>query len=270
MVGDRGLDLTSKTGEHRLQVGGDALTGKLDDGLLLRPQLGKLQGGAIDALQLVVVHDIASQRLLIGTNALDVDTYGLVADHTDGSLATMAEVEVDVGMANDAGLAVFTIFEDGSLIDAILLAQGLAQQQIGSRNADTVPCAVQTAGAMPPASRSVLCRHLYIYSYFTVHSSLFTVHCSLFTVHYSLFTSAALYLRFWPVDQIELLGGTCKGGIEPVQIVGREHVVSHITLVDIDMCPLSTLRLVTGGGIGVFHLQGFSAFMRSGLRGMSA
>jgi hypothetical protein len=45
----------------------------------------------------------------------------------------VAEVEVDVRVTDDGGLAVFTIFEDGSLIDAILLAQGLAQQQIGSR-----------------------------------------------------------------------------------------------------------------------------------------
>ena len=135
MIGDYGLELTSKTGEHRLHIVADAVAAKFDDSLLLCPQLGELQRrilGMEYLFQLVVVHDIAGQRLLIGTNALDVDTYGLVADHTDGGLTTMAEVEVDVRVPNDAGLAVFTIFEDGSLIDAILLTQGLTQQQVGS------------------------------------------------------------------------------------------------------------------------------------------
>ena len=132
MIGDNGLELTSKTGEHRLHIVADAVTAQFDNSLFLRPQLGELEGRAVDALQLIVVHDIAGQRLLIGANGLDIDTYGLVADHTDGGLATMSEVEVDVWMADDGGFAVFTIFEDRSLIDAILLAQGLAQQQIGS------------------------------------------------------------------------------------------------------------------------------------------
>ena len=125
MIGDYGLEITSKTGEHGLHIVADAVPAELDDGLLLRPQLGKLQRrilGMQYLFQLVVAHHIACQRLTIAMDALDINTYGLVADHTDGGLATVAEVEVDVRVTDDGGLAVFTIFEDGSLIDAILLA----------------------------------------------------------------------------------------------------------------------------------------------------
>ena len=43
----------------------------------------------------------------------------------------MTQVEVDVGMSGNHGLAVFTIFEHGRFRDAILLLQSLTQQQIG-------------------------------------------------------------------------------------------------------------------------------------------
>ena len=63
-------------------------------------------------------------------------------------------------------------------------------------------------------------------------------------------------MRLRPVDQIQLLGGTGEGGVEPVDIIGREHVVRHITLIHINMRPLSALRLMAGHGIGKLHLQG--------------
>ena len=135
MIGDNGLELTSKTGEHRLHIVADAVAAKFDDSLLLCPQLGELQRrilGMEYLFQLVVVHHIARQRLTIAVDALDVDAYGLVADHTDGSFPTVTHIEVDVGGPSDGGLAVFTIFEDGGLTDAILLTQGLTQQQVGS------------------------------------------------------------------------------------------------------------------------------------------
>ena len=40
-----------------------------------------------------------------------------------------------------------------------------------------------------------------------------------------------------------------------MNIVGREHFLGHIALVDIDMRPLPALRLVTGHRIGIFYLQ---------------
>ena len=63
-------------------------------------------------------------------NALDIDTDRVVTHHTDGRLATVAQIEVDVRMADDGGFTVFTILEDGRLVDAILFAQRLTQQQI--------------------------------------------------------------------------------------------------------------------------------------------
>ena len=67
---------------------------------------------------------------------------------------------------------------------------------------------------------------------------------------------AIVNLRFRPINQKKALCGTREGSIEPVQVVGSEHVVSHVTLVDIDMRPLTALCLVTSDGIGELHLQG--------------
>ena len=46
-------------------------------------------------------------------------------------------------------------------------------------------------------------------------------------------------LRLGPVDEKEFLCGTREGCVEPVDIVGREHVVGHVALVNIYVCPLS-------------------------------
>ena len=66
----------------------------------------------------------------------------------------------------------------------------------------------------------------------------------------------SLFLCRWPVHEIEFLGGTGEGGIEPVDIVGCEHIIRHIPLIEIHMCPLSALGLMTGHGIGELHLKG--------------
>ena len=66
----------------------------------------------------------------------------------------------------------------------------------------------------------------------------------------------SLFLCRWPVHEIEFLGGAGEGGVEPMDIVGREHIIHHIALIQIHMCPLSTLGLVTGHGIGELHLKG--------------
>ena len=47
MIGDYGLDLTSKTSEDRLHIIGDAVATEFDDSLLPRPQLGKLEGRVV-------------------------------------------------------------------------------------------------------------------------------------------------------------------------------------------------------------------------------
>ena len=63
-------------------------------------------------------------------------------------------------------------------------------------------------------------------------------------------------MRLWPIDQIQLFRGTGEGSIEPVDVVGRKHVVRHIPLIHINMRPLSALRLMASYGIGKLHLQG--------------
>ena len=41
-----------------------------------------------------------------------------------------------------------------------------------------------------------------------------------------------------------------------MDIVGGEHVVCHIALIQIDMRPLATLSFVAGDGIGELNLKG--------------
>lgn len=65
-----------------------------------------------------------------------------------------------------------------------------------------------------------------------------------------------LNLAVAPVDEEEALTGSGEGGIEPVDIIGIEHIIRHVTLIHIHMCPLSALRLVAGYGVCEFHLQG--------------
>ena len=56
-------------------------------------------------------------------------------------------------------------------------------------------------------------------------------------------------LRFRPIDQIQTLGGAGESGVQPMHIIGRKHVVGHVSLIQIDMRPLPTLRLMTGDGV---------------------
>ena len=41
-----------------------------------------------------------------------------------------------------------------------------------------------------------------------------------------------------------------------MDIIGIEHIIRHVPLIHIHMCPLSALRLVAGYGVSEFHLQG--------------
>ena len=48
---------------------------------------------------------------------------------------------------------------------------------------------------------------------------------------------------------------TRKGCVKPVHVFGRKHLVSHVSLVNVYMLPLSTLRFVASYSIGKFYLQ---------------
>ena len=47
-----------------------------------------------------------------------------------------------------------------------------------------------------------------------------------------------------------------------MDVVGGEHVVGHVTLVEIDVRPLSTLGFMAGDGIGEFYLKGVIVTVR--------
>ena len=64
-----------------------------------------------------------------------------------------------------------------------------------------------------------------------------------------------LHLFLGKVHQIEHFCCSGKSGIEPTEIVGSQHVIRHIPLIQKDPFPLSTLRLVTSDGIGILQLQ---------------
>ena len=46
-----------------------------------------------------------------------------------------------------------------------------------------------------------------------------------------------------------------------MDIVGREHIVRHIALININMCPLPALCLITGDGVCKLDLQGIIVFV---------
>ena len=66
---------------------------------------------------------------------------------------------------------------------------------------------------------------------------------------------AVVGLSFWPVDEKEPLGGARESRVEPAGVVWRGHIGSHSALVEINMGPLTALRLVARDGVGVFYLQ---------------
>ena len=40
-----------------------------------------------------------------------------------------------------------------------------------------------------------------------------------------------------------------------MDIVGGKHIIGHVTLIYIDVRPLTTLGLMTSNGIGIFYLE---------------
>ena len=62
------------------------------------------------------------------------------------------------------------------------------------------------------------------------------------------------HLCFGPVDKVEMFGGTSEGGVKPMDVIGCEHLVCHVSLVEVDVCPLSALCFVTGDSITELYL----------------
>ena len=60
--------------------------------------------------------------------------------------------------------------------------------------------------------------------------------------------------RVGPVDEIDLPSCAGDGGVEPAEVVGREHVLGDVPLVDIDVLPLSALSLVASDGVRILDL----------------
>lgn len=60
-----------------------------------------------------------------------------------------------------------------------------------------------------------------------------------------------------------------------MNVVGREHVVCHVALIDVYVRPLPALCLMAGYGVGILYLQGIVTwvlpylFRRSAFRGTS-
>ena len=48
-----------------------------------------------------------------------------------------------------------------------------------------------------------------------------------------------------------------------MDIIGIEHIIRHVPLIHIHMCPLSALCLVAGYGVCEFHLQGIEELILS-------
>ena len=48
-----------------------------------------------------------------------------------------------------------------------------------------------------------------------------------------------------------------------MDIIGCQHIIRHISLIYIDMFPLSTLCLVASDGIGILHLHGIEVLVFS-------
>ena len=66
----------------------------------------------------------------------------------------------------------------------------------------------------------------------------------------------SLFFRLRPIDEPDLVSGTCEGRVEPTVVVEAHHLFCDVPLVDEHLRPLTALRLVAGDGIGVLDLQG--------------
>ena len=105
---------------------------------------------------LFLIHGVIDQVILILTEALHVDTYGLIADDTDCSLLTMTEVEEYLRMVHDARFAMFVVCKDRILGDTILLTKGLFQKPIGQHTESPSLFMSELQGLFPTLLRNFL------------------------------------------------------------------------------------------------------------------
>ena len=63
------------------------------------------------------------------------------------------------------------------------------------------------------------------------------------------------------VHQVELLFGSCYCGVEPSEVVGCEHILREIALLNEDCVPIASLCLVAGECVGELDLQGVLVFV---------
>ena len=62
---------------------------------------------------------------------------------------------MDIGMADDGRLAVFVVFEDGRLGDAIRLAESLLQETVGQHAEPLPQFVLELQGLLPPLRRDL-------------------------------------------------------------------------------------------------------------------
>lgn len=126
----RGLELHvgRNVGKDVAQGVADAGAVVLEEGLLAGPESGEgLVGvfGALHFLHLAVVHGVAQQGGLGLDETFHVDAHGAIVDgHGDG-VGAVAEVEVDMRVVVQRGLAVFADVEAEVLVkgDTVVLVQ---------------------------------------------------------------------------------------------------------------------------------------------------
>ncbi len=73
--------------------------------------------------------------------------------------------------------------------------------------------------------------------------------------------SYILCLSLRPIDEKEFFRSPGERRIKPVDIVGSEHLVCHISLIHIYMRPLPALRLMARHGVCIFYLHGIIVFI---------
>ena len=96
------------------QVVGDAFASELQQTFFHGPQTCKGDGrvGRLeDCLLLLGIHRGGEQRLVVAVDGLDVDADRVCADHAGGGLATMTQVEMDVGIALQGGFPMLPVTE---------------------------------------------------------------------------------------------------------------------------------------------------------------
>ena len=120
--------------DDRLHVVADACADKFHGSLLHRPEADESGCGILCRFyfkDLLVVHRITNQSILVFTDTLHIDAHGLIIDSTDSCILAMAQVKVYLWMSYNGRFTMLIVLENGILRDAVFLSQPLLQQLIG-------------------------------------------------------------------------------------------------------------------------------------------